>query len=412
MASDEEDFNIISEEREDILANMQEMARTTINPQLWAVFQVCDIDVLKNLHKQMAETLSPDWQLKVWETSASSMLLTWRQKDASPTQPQPTPLHTPSPKQPRRVRSVSATNSPAYKRLMTQAPDASPQQSSPLATTQTPATAAQTPPEAYTPQSPRSVANDTPRSATVKANANIRDGYRCIITGQGEVESAHILPYSILKDNEQQPGKRAEFWWALGLFWDKDWLEKALGVVSNQDNVHNLALSGYETIRNTVSLTNSAHALWNKGHFALKPELPSADGTSMSLRIFWQRMQQGSSDGTFNITTKAKSTKDLWRSDHGAFLAKAIGNNRENIESLASGDIIQITTPDPIEYPLPSYELLRLQWYLTRIVGMAGAAEVDTWIDPRDPPDVDAIWGIDEGVDESVDELSDFFQTQ
>ncbi|KAL4903821.1 hypothetical protein BDW74DRAFT_179410 [Aspergillus multicolor] len=43
-----------------------------------------------------------------------------------------------------------------------------------------------------------------------------------------------------------------------------------------------------------------------------------------------------------------------------------------------SGDIITMTTAGPEEYPLPSLELLQMQWFLIRVLGMSGAAEIET----------------------------------
>lgn len=48
-------------------------------------------------------------------------------------------------------------------------------------------------------------------------------------------------------------------------------------------------------------------------------------------------------------------------------------NNKER-QPIKSGDIFDLITDDPIKKPLPSFTLLELQWALTRVVGMAGAA--------------------------------------
>jgi hypothetical protein len=39
-----------------------------------------------------------------------------------------------------------------------------------------------------------------------------------------------------------------------------------------------------------------------------------------------------------------------------------------------SGDTFTFTTKDPKKLPLPSLELLEMQWVLQRLVGMSGAA--------------------------------------
>jgi hypothetical protein len=42
---------------------------------------------------------------------------------------------------------------------------------------------------------------------------------------------------------------------------------------------------------------------------------------------------------------------------------------------ICTGDVFELTTDDPSKYPLPSMDLLDMQWKLQRVVGMKGAAE-------------------------------------
>jgi hypothetical protein len=42
---------------------------------------------------------------------------------------------------------------------------------------------------------------------------------------------------------------------------------------------------------------------------------------------------------------------------------------------ICSGDIFTLTTNDPEKRPLPSMELLEMQWILQRLMGMCGSAE-------------------------------------
>jgi len=41
---------------------------------------------------------------------------------------------------------------------------------------------------------------------------------------------------------------------------------------------------------------------------------------------------------------------------------------------IRSGETFTFTTKDPEKLPLPSLELLKMQWVLQRLVGMSGAA--------------------------------------
>lgn len=53
---------------------------------------------------------------------------------------------------------------------------------------------------------------------------------------------------------------------------------------------------------------------------------------------------------------------------------------------ICSGDILTFTTEDPEKWPLPSVDLLYMQWVLNRLVALAGAADVtDEELDPDNP---------------------------
>jgi hypothetical protein len=43
---------------------------------------------------------------------------------------------------------------------------------------------------------------------------------------------------------------------------------------------------------------------------------------------------------------------------------------------IKSGNTFTLTTTDPITHPLPSFPLLEIQWHLSRVVSMSGAAEI------------------------------------
>ena len=67
------------------------------------------------------------------------------------------------------------------------------------------------------------------------------------------------------------------------------------------------------------------------------------------------------------------STEDL-NQNEGAF---DYGQTRlfdKEGKPIKSGDIFDLKTDDPIKKPLPSFKLLELQWFLVRVIGMAGAA--------------------------------------
>lgn len=49
----------------------------------------------------------------------------------------------------------------------------------------------------------------------------------------------------------------------------------------------------------------------------------------------------------------------------------------ETLAVIPSGHVFTITTNDPVNKPLPSFQLLEMQWHLRRISAMQGAGEND-----------------------------------
>ena len=106
-----------------------------------------------------------------------------------------------------------------------------------------------------------------------------------------------------------------------------------------------------------------------------------------------------------SLLTTPVSTKDL---DHnkGAFDTSTVRLFNCKDERIKSGNFFELKTDDAIERPLPSFKLLEMQWFLTRVVGMAGAAVLydEDWGD-EDSDDAavlyEAGWG-DEVFDDEI----------
>jgi hypothetical protein len=119
------------------------------------------------------------------------------------------------------------------------------------------------------------------------------------------------------------------------------------------------------------------------------------NNTVLKVHFFWQKKQKDIQPTTSLLTTPL-STEDLDYNE-GAFeygQTKLLGKDSERLKS---GKILELKTDDPIQKPLPSYNLLELQWFLTRVVGMASAAF------PYEPPVDDDSEEDVPGLDEIVD---------
>lgn len=148
---------------------------------------------------------------------------------------------------------------------------------------------------------------------------------------------------------------------------------------------------GLDTARNLITFSKDAHDYWNKGVFALKPISVSDDNTTLTIQFFWQAKHQDIQP-TMSLLTTPLSTKDL-DSNNGACLADFRG---PQVRRVKSGDIFELKTDDVEARPLPSFTLLEMQWFLQRVTGMAGAADIEEDIGEEDWDDEISNLGLDE----------------
>jgi hypothetical protein len=154
------------------------------------------------------------------------------------------------------------------------------------------------------------------------------------------------------------------------MFWSEEkittWTAKLFpNGISNQ---------GQEEVYNLISLRPDVHRIWGQGLFALKPVFESDDKKTLIVQFFWQTKQKDSFP-YISLTIQPHSTKGLNQliGPHGHPI-RLLNKDEQRIQS---GDLFELNTDDPITKPLPSFELLELQWFLQRVQGMAGAAEID-----------------------------------
>ena len=157
-----------------------------------------------------------------------------------------------------------------------------------------------------------------------------------------------------------------------------------------------------------ITLSADAHILWNEGAFALKPISVSEDNTTLTIQFFWQAKHPLVMP-TINLTTIPLSTRNLESNDE----TRLIDCRQSEDRRIKSGDLFELTTDDPEARPLPSMALLEMQWFLQRVMGMAGAADelkdseyhfsdngLYNWGPYNDGDNISNL-GLDEGRDES-----------
>lgn len=160
------------------------------------------------------------------------------------------------------------------------------------------------------------------------------------------------------------------FYLAIQAFWNR------LCKLFTVDRVHRWAAAvgrakgSIGILQNMVCLSEPARKLWKLGRFALKPlssssSTPSGMATSLTVEFHW-----------------------IWRQGNERFAEPPALFNHRTGNWIRSGDIFTLYTDDPVFMPLPSVDILDMQWVLTRAVGLARASlgpKVALLLDTNDP---------------------------
>ena len=174
--------------------------------------------------------------------------------------------------------------------------------------------------------------------------------------------------------NPSHANHRAQisFWRLLNIFWTKDhvaeWRNK---IFPNPDKPD----TGIEACFNLISLSPSAHWHWNQGRFALKPLEISDDEKELTVQFFWQPQYSHGSKDPVDLLEEPLSSKDLrCAKKEGIACFLTYLHDDMSARYIQSGDTFTLTPDDPEIRPLPSWELLDMQWVLQRLTVMSGAA--------------------------------------
>ncbi|OJJ72154.1 hypothetical protein ASPBRDRAFT_55379 [Aspergillus brasiliensis CBS 101740] len=202
--------------------------------------------------------------------------------------------------------------------------------------------------------------NPDPRKTSQIPKWIERDDDICILTGCSlPVEVAHIFPRSLGKKGTE--GVK-DFWNALECFWTPQQLEAWKEQVLGPD--------GVETCSNLMCMTNLAHELWEKAVFALKPLSLSEDKRHLEVQFYWLPMNKYRR--TMSVTAVPEPFPRNLSSTNDTY--KTVLWNMDTDTRVCSGDILTFKTDDPVGHPLPSMELLNMQWILHRVLALSGAA--------------------------------------
>ncbi|KAB8076434.1 hypothetical protein BDV29DRAFT_200197 [Aspergillus leporis] len=197
-----------------------------------------------------------------------------------------------------------------------------------------------------------------------------RDNGRCVITKAAlAIDVAHIYPFALGKRRCTEA--HDDFWLTLRVYCI-------------------IGPGGSETLINRLCLAASIHRMWGKAEFGLKPIELSDDRKKLTVQFFW--FKRGSFSERMPLT---KAPVLLTTGRAGPRDTKVFNCLTEEV--ICSGDFVTLEVQDPDQYPLPSFELLEMQWTLHMVAAISGAAEAPD--DPYDP----------ELDDVTEEELSDIF---
>ena len=169
----------------------------------------------------------------------------------------------------------------------------------------------------------------------------------------------------------------ATFWSLLSLYWGYDkaerWKRQIFPFFDDPD-------IGVDEVFNLICLSPDAHDLWNQGAFALRP-LDGSDEYKLEVEFVWQTRYKHPPSSKVDLLTELASSQGLYASptrldiaDTGILVWTEFSNPPKSTH-LFSGARFTFTTDDPDERPLPSKDLLEMQWALQRVTAMAAAAE-------------------------------------
>jgi hypothetical protein len=183
----------------------------------------------------------------------------------------------------------------------------------------------------------------------------------------------------------------ATLWQLLGAFWPDREVQAWKATLSTAE--------GTEIFKNLLTMAPTVHLCWDSCEFALKPIHTAPDNRSMEVKFYWLKHRPRTKYASLVESPDLPSDFPSGRGDMKFW-------DCLSEKKLCSGDTIIMRTDDPINRPLPSEELLRMQWNLNRVAALSGASEI---FDPHGSSDDDdnyndaliADWALD---DELIDQ--------
>jgi len=180
---------------------------------------------------------------------------------------------------------------------------------------------------------------------------------------------------------------------------------RAAGVVMNPDGavmsssapaqsvfqaIQSAAQGLVQSADNLLCLNAHAHRLWTNGDFAFEPvpRKPEDEDKKQILIFHW--MPNITHNSTLCYAPGEHPGHETAPGDCDDSEDRTIQSRRLcrcNVTQVFTGDQIEMSTDDPELRPLPSYQLLSLQWSVQRLLHLQAAAEPKDLSDDDDSDD-------------------------
>ncbi|CAG8929993.1 unnamed protein product [Penicillium salamii] len=156
-------------------------------------------------------------------------------------------------------------------------------------------------------------------------------------------------------------------WSWIEMFWGAEKCAKWKSGVMNETIVDT------EKLYNVMTLAYHVSGYWDKAICAFRPISLSYDQKVLEISFHWLPCISKSIKRKDRVSTLHPFGEDMdkWPQEP----VKTHGIMHVCTECpIRSGEIIELTTDDPVQYPLPTMELLLMRWHMSRIVALQGAA--------------------------------------
>lgn len=197
----------------------------------------------------------------------------------------------------------------------------------------------------------------------------MRDSH-CVITRRPlqVCHGAHIYPYSLGKTQQKST---LDLWKVLEMFWGKERKEKLQQLIfGNTGTTLPASKTLINSLYNMLTLSADTHSYWALGTFILEPLEEQSDSHELRARVRYMP-QHFENPKELEIDVDPANIEIMPLEDSDCLI------DYVTMSPIMKEHIITLKTSDPVNAPLPNWDLLMLQCLLIRVSRMAGRVGQD-----------------------------------